>query len=147
MNKWLQPALASLVLVVALAIRWLDPPMLGDMRLLVFDQYQRIVPREYHPQPVKIVDVDDASIAKFGQWPWPRSVIATLIKKLHDKGAAVIAFDMVFSEADRTAPSRVYNNWDIPPSDPLVKELQERVKDPDLLLAEELTLGNAVLGL
>jgi len=83
MSKWLQPALASLVLIVALIVRYNDPALLGDLRLLVFDQYQRIVPREYHPQPVKIVDVDDASIAKFGQWPWPRSVIATLIKKLH----------------------------------------------------------------
>ncbi|HWA50782.1 MAG TPA: adenylate/guanylate cyclase domain-containing protein [Dongiaceae bacterium] len=147
MNKWLQPALASLVLAVALVVRYEDPGLLKDLRLLVFDQYQRIVPREYHPQPVKIIDVDDASIARFGQWPWPRSVIATLIKKLHDKGAAVIAFDMVFPEPDRTAPSRVYNNWDIPPSDPLVKELQARVKDPDAVLAEELTRGNAVLGL
>ena len=38
--------------------------------------------------------------------------------------AAVIAFDMVFPEPDRTAPSRVYNNWDIAPDDPLVKDLQ-----------------------
>ena len=147
MNKWLQPALASLVLAVALVVRFEDPNVLKDLRLLVFDQYQRIVPREYQPQPVKIVDVDNASIAKFGQWPWPRSVIATLIAKLHDKGAAVIAFDIVFSEADRTAPSRVYSNWDIAADDPLVKELQARVKDPDALLAAELTRGNAVLGL
>src|SRR5262245_11417179 len=147
MNKWLQPALASLVLAVALYVRYEDPGVLKDMRLLVFDQYQRIVPREYHPQPVKIIDIDEASIGKFGQWPWPRNVIATLIAKLHAKGAAVIAFDIVFAEADRTAPSRVYNNWGISADDPLVKELQSRVKDPDAVLAEELTRGNAVLGL
>ena len=66
--------------------------------------------------------------------------------ELRDKGAAVIAFDVVFSEADRTAPNRVYTNWDIAPDDPLVQELQKRVTDPDALLAAELTRGNAVLG-
>ena len=147
MNKWLQPALAALVLAVALLVRWVDPPVLGDLRMLVFDQYQRAAPREYRPLPVKIVDIDDASIAKLGQWPWPRSVIASLVAKLRAKGAAVIAFDVVFSEPDRTAPSRVYTNWDLGPDDPLVKELQARVKDPDARLAEELTRGNAVLGL
>jgi adenylate cyclase len=147
MSKWLQPALAALVLAVALLLRWFDPAILGDLRSLVFDQYQRVAPREYQPLPVKIVDIDDASIAKFGQWPWPRSVIAKLVAKLQAQGAAVIAFDVVFSEPDRTAPSRVYTNWDIAPDDPLVKELQERVTDPDAKLAAALARANVVLGL
>lgn len=147
MNKWLQPLLAALVLALALILRWFDPPVLGDLRALVFDQYQRVHPREYQPLPVKIVDIDDASIAKLGQWPWPRTVIADLIVKLREKGAAVIAFDVVFSEPDRTAPSRIYSNWQLAPDDPLVKELQARVGDPDALLAQELTRGNVVLGL
>lgn len=123
MNKWLQPALAALVLAVALLVRWFDPAILGDLRALVFDQYQRIAPRTYQPLPVKIVDIDDASIARLGQWPWPRSVIASLAAKLRAQGAAVVAFDVVFSEPDRTAPARVYTNWGIAPDDPLIKEL------------------------
>jgi adenylate cyclase len=146
MNKWLQPVLAALVLAAALLLRWFDPAILGDLRALVFDQYQRVAPREYQPLPVKIVDIDDASIAKFGQWPWPRSVIANLVAKLRAQGAAVIAFDVVFSEPDRTAPTRVYSNWDIAPDDPLIKELQERVTDPDEKLAAELARANVVLG-
>src|SRR5262245_38061252 len=82
MNKWLQPALASLVLAVALALRWYDPPILGDLRALVFDQYQRVAPREYKPAPVKIVDIDDESLKRYGQWPWPRGLIAELLGKL-----------------------------------------------------------------
>jgi len=146
MNKWLQPALATLVLAAALLLRWFDPAILSDLRALVFDQYQRVAPREYQPLPVKIVDIDDASIAKFGQWPWPRSVIANLVAKLQAEGAAVIAFDVVFSEPDRTAPARVYSNWDLAPDDPLIKELQERVTDPDTKLAQELARANVVLG-
>ena len=147
MDKWLQPALAALVLAVALLVRWFDPAILGDLRNLVFDQYQRVAPREYRPLPVKIVDIDDASIAKLGQWPWSRSMIASLVAKLRARGAAVIAFDVVFSEPDRTAPTRVYSNWDIAPDDPLIQQLQERVTDPDAKLAAELARGNVVLGL
>ncbi|MGH6894461.1 MAG: CHASE2 domain-containing protein, partial [Dongiaceae bacterium] len=99
-----------MVLAAALLLRWFEPAILGDLRALVFDQYQRVAPREYRPLPVKIVDIDDASIARFGQWPWPRSVIADLVAKLRAQGAAAIAFDVVFSEPDRTAPTRVYSN-------------------------------------
>src|SRR5215813_10887129 len=113
MDKWLQLVLASLVLVIALVLRWIDPPILGDVRALVFDQYQRIAPREYKPAAVKIVNIDDESLARLGQWPWPRSLVAQLIAKLTAQGAAVIAFDVVFAEPDRTAPSRVAGNWDL----------------------------------
>lgn len=147
MEKWLQPALASLVLALALLLRWFDPPILGDLRALVFDQYQRVAPREYKPVPVKIVDIDDESLARLGQWPWPRSQVAKLLAKLREQGAAVVAMDIVFAEPDRTAPSRVFASWGLAPEDPLTREIAARVVDPDDALAEELRRGNVVLGL
>jgi adenylate cyclase len=147
MDKWLQPVLALLVLAIALVLRWVDPPILGDVRSLVFDQYQRIAPREYKPAPVKIVNIDDESLARLGQWPWPRSLVAELIAKLKKQGAVVVAFDVVFAEPDRTAPSKVAGNWDLPSDDPLFKEINRRVADPDQVLAAELKRsGNVVLG-
>ena len=146
MDKWLQPALASLVLAIALALRWYDPPVLADMRALIFDQYQRVQPREYQPAPVRIIDIDNESLTRVGQWPWPRSLIAQLVQKLREQGAAVIAMDIVFSEPDRTAPSRVFSGWGLAPDDTLSEELALRVTDPDEALAEELKQGNVVLG-
>ena len=146
MGKWLQPALASLVLAIALALRWYDPPLLSDLRALVFDQYQRVQPREYQEAPVKIVDIDNDSLVRLGQWPWPRSVVAQLLQKLHEAGAAVVAMDIVFSEPDRTAPARVFSGWGLAPDDELSQELALRVTDPDEALAEELKRGNVVLG-
>jgi adenylate cyclase len=146
MDKWLQPALASLVLAIALTLRWIDPPILGDLRALVFDQYQRVMPREYKPAAVKIVDIDDASLTRFGQWPWPRSQVADLLARLREAGAAVVAMDIVFSEPDRTAPSRVFSGWGLAPDDALSQELAVRVTDPDEALAAELARGNVVLG-
>ncbi|MEZ5831903.1 MAG: adenylate/guanylate cyclase domain-containing protein [Dongiaceae bacterium] len=147
MDKWLQPALASLVLAIALLLRWVDPPILGDLRALVFDQYQRVKPREYQEAPVKIVDIDDDSLARLGQWPWPRSVIAQLLANLRKQGAAVVAFDIVFAEPDRTAPSRVTGNWGLSEDDSLTREIETRIADPDAVMASELLNGNVVLGL
>jgi adenylate cyclase len=146
MGKWVQPALASLVLAIALVLRWYDPPILGDLRSLVYDQYQRVAPREYKPAPVKIVDIDNESLRRYGQWPWPRSVMAELLAKLREQGAASVAMDIVFAEADRTAPSMVFSGWGLQPDDPLTQELTTQVHDPDTVFAEEIAKGRAVVG-
>jgi adenylate cyclase len=81
------------------------------MQNLVFDQYQRWKPRPYaFDQPVRIVAVDDESLKRLGQWPWPRERLASLVDALKDAGAASVAFDFLFSEKDRTdATARAYN--------------------------------------
>jgi adenylate cyclase len=58
-------------------------------------------------QPVVIVDLDEASLAEEGQWPWPRARIADLVERLAAGGAAVIAFDVVFSEPELNPVDRV----------------------------------------
>jgi adenylate cyclase len=146
MNKWLQPLLASLVLAVALVLRINDPAVLEDLRALVFDQYQRTAPREYQPVPVKIVDIDDESLARLGQWPWPRSLMAQLLAKLREQGAASVALDIVYAEPDRTAPKLVFPSWGLQPGDPLLAEITGRIKDPDAALAEEMVRGRVVIG-
>src|SRR3990167_9606625 len=47
---------------------------------------------------VAIIDIDDASLKAEGRWPWSRDKIAKLVDELHKQGAAVIAFDIFFSE-------------------------------------------------
>ncbi len=82
------------------------PKQITPLREAVFDQYQRFKPRPYNPDsPVRVVDIDDASLQKLGQWPWPRTFLAEMIYRLTNAGAAAIAFDMIFAEADRTSPA------------------------------------------
>lgn len=50
-----------------------------------------------------IVDIDEASLAELGQWPWPRYRIARLLEKLRDLGVAAAALDIVFPEPDRSS--------------------------------------------
>jgi adenylate cyclase len=51
---------------------------------------------------VVIVDVDERSLARYGQWPWRRDVIARLIARLREAGPSVVALDIMFAERDRS---------------------------------------------
>ncbi|HLI14040.1 MAG TPA: adenylate/guanylate cyclase domain-containing protein [Alphaproteobacteria bacterium] len=140
---WLLP-LAILLLAVA---GWLsEPPALAQLRFLVFDSFYRLKPRPYTPLPVRIVDLDDESLARLGQWPWPRTLVAKLVDRLDALGAAAIAFDIVFAEPDRTSPRRLAETWEgLPPDDPLVARLKS-LPDNDEMLAAALRRAKAVTG-
>jgi adenylate cyclase len=104
LSRGLIYVLPLLGLAIATVARIAAPDMLDRMMLVSFDFYQRLAPREAGDIPIRIVDVDEASLKEFGQWPWPRSLSAQLIDKLREAGAVVVGFDVVFAEADRTSP-------------------------------------------
>lgn len=95
-----------LVLLVGLALlRTGDPPAMEEIRLRTFDLFQLAQPREKAARPIAIIDIDETSLDRYGQFPWPRTRIAELIGRLTQLGAVVIAFDIVFPESDRLTPA------------------------------------------
>jgi adenylate cyclase len=92
-------------LAVVLVFGALQRPVIDRITNLVFDTYQRLLPRAEAGAPVAVVDIDEASINKLGQWPWPRTTLAQLVDRLGQAGAATVVFDIVFSEPDRTSMS------------------------------------------
>src|SRR5665811_199386 len=97
--------LLCIALLIGLAaLRIADPALIEELRVRTFDTYQVIDPRVKTARPVVIVDIDEKSLAKYGQWPWPRTRVADLIANLTQLGAVVIAFDIVFAEPDRLNP-------------------------------------------
>jgi adenylate cyclase len=109
------PAAGTMValslLLAAFTLRILDPGWVESARVRAFDLYQRLAPRDSTTHPVVIVDIDEKSLGAYGQWPWPRSLIAQLIEALGDAGVAVVGFDVVFSEYDRLSPGAVANSF------------------------------------
>lgn len=93
-----------LLLVGIAALRVADPAAIEELRVRTFDAFQRIDPRVKTARPVAIVDIDEASLAKFGQWPWPRTRIADMVTNLTRLGAVAIGFDIMFAEPDRLNP-------------------------------------------
>ncbi|WP_425463631.1 CHASE2 domain-containing protein [Methylobacterium oryzihabitans] len=93
------------MLVLLLLVRITDPPAVEALRLRTFDAMQALAPRVPPAErPVAIVDVDEASLGEFGQWPWTRTRLAAICRALQEAGAALVAFDIVFSEPDRLSP-------------------------------------------
>jgi adenylate cyclase len=128
--------------VAALALRLVDPIPLQNLRLAEFDQLQRWFPRAYTPVGVRVVDIDEASLKKYGQWPWPRTILAKLVDRLHAAGAAVVVFDVLLAEPDRTSPARMAQLW----NDPKVTPLLQTLPDNDLVLQKSFKAQNVVLG-
>ncbi|MBI1238793.1 MAG: CHASE2 domain-containing protein [Alphaproteobacteria bacterium] len=104
----LYPIFVVAFLCAAVGVGAADPYFLKALRFIGFDQWQRLSPLEApEADAVRIVDVDEASLARFGQWPWPRSTLADMVETLRRNGAAAIAFDVVFAEPDRTSLEQV----------------------------------------
>ncbi|HEV7880891.1 adenylate/guanylate cyclase domain-containing protein [Bradyrhizobium sp.] len=93
------------LLVGLAALRVADPAPIEEFRVRTFDTFQVIDPRVKTARPVRIVNIDERSLAKFGQWPWPRTLVADLVTNLTGLGPAAIGFDVMFAEPDRLNPA------------------------------------------
>ena len=132
------------LLAALLGIRAWDPAPVETLRLKTLDTYQVLHPRAVTAQPVTIVDIDERSLAEFGQWPWPRTALAALTKRICDAGAVAVGFDIVFAEPDRLSPARYGRGQS--GLDPAVKEALARAPDNDAVFAEALAAYPTVLG-
>ncbi len=95
---------------------------------------------------VVIVDIDERSIARLGQWPWPRTVLADLLQRLTAAGARVVGFDIVFAEPDRTSPASIVTRLartDLPPA---LRRHLKALPDNDQVFAEVIGRSPVVLG-
>ncbi len=135
---------ALAVLVGLVAIRIADPTIVKVSRAQSFDMYQRIKPRVYNRQPVAILDIDEASIRKLGQWPWPRTRLAKLLQKLMSAGAVVVGFDIVFAESDRLSPDKVATDNETLSDD--VKQALLNLPSNDSVFANMIKRSRVVLG-
>jgi adenylate cyclase len=93
------------LLIGLAALRVADPAPIEEFRVRTFDTFQVLEPRVKTARPVRIVNIDEKSLAKFGQWPWPRTVVADLVDSLTRLGPAAIGFDVMFAEPDRLNPA------------------------------------------
>ena len=135
---------ALAVLVGLVAIRIADPTIVKVSRAQSFDMNQRIKPRVYNRQPVAILDIDEASIRKLGQWPWPRTRLAKLLQKLMSAGAVVVGFDIVFAESDRLSPDKVATDNETLSDD--VKQALLNLPSNDSVFANMIKRSRVVLG-
>ena len=137
-------SVAAALLIAACILRTLDPAPVESLRLALFDLYQTWKPRVPTQYPVLIVDVDEASLAEVGQWPWPRTVLARMVTQLTELGAVTIGFDAIFPEPDRTSPKRLAET--LSGIDEATAEALRRLPGNDEVFAQALRRSRVVLG-
>ena len=135
--------LSLVTALLGLALVLIDPLALQALRHQGFDQYQRWKPRTYEPVPVRVVDIDEESLKRIGQWPWPRTRLAQLVERLDAQGTAAIGFDVVFAEPDRTSPQRASAEWPLSPS---ARVVLDGLPDYDTVFADAIKEHSVVLG-
>jgi adenylate cyclase len=141
------PSLFGLAIVLLLSwIRIADPYPVQSLRDLTFDWYQRLAPREGADLPVRIVDIDEESLAAIGQWPWPRNILAELTTRLTQLGAAAVVYDVLFPEPDRVSPARLAEAIEADLPGVLDLAAAGALPDYDVMFAEALANSPSVLG-
>ncbi|MDG1886807.1 MAG: adenylate/guanylate cyclase domain-containing protein [Alphaproteobacteria bacterium] len=141
------PVLPLLFLFLSTGLHVIEPTFVEQLRHRVFDEYQRLKPREYSNDiPVRILDIDDESLSRIGQWPWPRDVMAEIVARLNELGASAVVFDMVFSQPDRLSPKSLMKML---PNRPEFEEARKgllKIPDNDELFAQTVDGAYVVTG-
>ena len=132
------------LLVLFAGLRTFDPPAIEEIRVRTFDTLQVLDPRKKTVRPVTIVDIDEKSMEKLGQWPWPRTRIADLVTELTRLGAVVIGFDAVFSEPDRLNPDAAADTFRN--LDPETRAKLRALPSNDQVFADAIRASRVVLG-
>ena len=141
------PVLPLLFLFLSTGLHVIEPTFVEQLRHRVFDEYQRLKPRVYSNDiPVRILDIDDESLSRVGQWPWPRDVMAEIVARLNELGASAVVFDMVFSQPDRLSPKSLMKML---PNRPEFEEARKgllKIPDNDELFAQTVDGAYVVTG-
>lgn len=144
MKKRLPMIFSFLVLILAIFIKSMNFSIVEQLQLKVFDSFQVNHPRQYQPLQVKIIDIDDESLSKIGQWPWPRNKLAQLVDKLTEAGVSAIVMDILFAEDDRTSPDTMLKLWG---QSDKIKDIVKDLPNHDDIFADSLSKSNVAIGL
>ena len=137
--------LGVIVLTLALLVQYsVSGTEFNRLQTITFDLYQRVFPRVDKKIAVRIVDIDQRALSEYGQWPWPRTLLARLIEKTQELGSLAIGLDMVLAEPDRLSPGEFAANY--PGLRPGLTTELTGLRSNDSVLADVLRRNRVVVG-
>ena len=104
----INPWTALLTLALIISIRIADPVFVESVRLRYFDTL--ITSKAPTENNIYTVNIDEAALDKYGQWPLPRAEYAKIIKDLYDRGAGLVVLNVIMAEPDRSGGDAVLAN-------------------------------------
>ena len=96
LTHWTLPIITLFIIAY---LRLQDGYFTEVVRLNSFD-YLQSTDVTVQSKDVVIVELDESAVEQFGQWPWPRNVLADIVWKLRENGAGIIVMPILFSEPD-----------------------------------------------
>jgi len=107
--------------IVLTGIRIDNSDTVKTLRYKTWDKFQTIHPREVVSDSVTVVNITEDDLKTYGQWPWPRHVMAMLHAKIADSGAILVNYNILFAEADRMSGVEYLKSM------PMTNELREQL--------------------
>ena len=129
------------LLIFLITIKIANPSFVKSISFISFDLYQKIFPLKKNETEVIIIDIDEKSLGKFGQFPWSRSVFAKIIENVNGANPKAIGFDIFFTEKDKQSPDEFLKAYNLIPTD--VNEIQN-IKGHDEIFREQLEKTKSV---
>ena len=134
-NKFSNYISFLVILILLVSLKIANPGFVKSISFLSFDLYQKIFTLDKNDSEVIIIDIDEKSLGKFGQFPWSRSVFAKILEKVNKDQPKAIGFDIFFTEKDKQSPDEIIKSYNLIPTD--VTELQ-KIKGHDEIFGEQL---------
>ena len=125
-----------------IVLKTINPSFIKSVSYLSFDLYQKVFPLVKQDSNVVIIDIDEKSLGKFGQFPWSRSVFAKIIEKVSVTKPKAIGFDIFFTEKDKQSPEEIIKAYSLIPKD--IAQLQS-IKGHDEIFREQLEKSKSVI--
>ena len=122
-----------------------NPNFIKSISFLSFDMYQKILPLNKQDSEVIIIDIDEKSLGKFGQFPWNRSIFAKIIENVNRSNPKAIGFDIFFSEKDKQSPEEIIKSYNILSND--VINYLINIKSHDERFRKQLESSKSVLAI
>ena len=140
-EKNLNYVIFSFILLILISLKIINPSIIKSISYLSFDLYQKVFVEKKGDTDVVIIDIDETSLGKFGQFPWSRSVFAKIIDQVETSNPKAIGFDIFFTEKDKQSPDEIIKSYGLIPSD--IVDLQ-KLKGHDDVFAEKLQNAKTV---
>ena len=131
-----------IILILLITLKIINPSFIKSISFLSFDLYQKVFSEQKKDSEVVIIDIDEASLGKFGQFPWSRSVFAKILDQLNLSNPKAIGFDIFFTEKDKQSPDEIIKSYGLIPSD--VAELQ-KLKSHDEVFSSKLKESKSII--
>ncbi len=130
-----------ILLSLLISLKILNPAFIKSVSYLSFDLYQKIFAKEKESEVI-IIDIDEQSLGKFGQFPWNRKVFAKILDQLNSSNPKAIGFDIFFTEKDKQSPEAIIKSYGLIPSD--VADIQN-LKSPDDIFSNKLKESKSII--